>query len=430
MERKEAFEDAVVKGFIRTSQKSFANNVIIPIEIIQICCKFYKKILKLFLFSSSRSWDRKHGMIHELDTKFQVNTNISNPHQSQSNHLMQPFIYIENISSMMSVQHTSKINSNKSYDGIVAVKGIERQNPQMLFLNGIPCFESAIKAYHPCIMLFDNTKMDNNNNMVYHTFISSTPVDSNRIHQFVHCGTNGIVHEYGGYLYRLNLTNLNLTSFAFEPIHGIYGYNVKFVGFINPNSHDSVEYLSMSYLENTNKIFAIKNAWNSNCAHTEFSSSQQPMVTTEKYAKCGIFDFEKYEWKYIADCKYTKDKRNEHGFYQHESCHNSFNRDVLHVVSDKGHTATYDFNKNMWKTMADNCLNLGNTRWKKHLVWMDSKDILCCSDGRYFGYFDIRNNNTWNKMDSYYQILQTQFNHDPDCYKRTLMEKNVIAFSD
>ena len=303
------------------------------------------------------------------------------PQMNNNSYLLRPFCYIPNIS--------SSIKFNKNYDSII-------------------CLSQHRSYNYPTLLLFETNGIKlNNNNIKCNSYISTIEISQrnslyNRSpNQFLFCGNkHGIIYEDDRILYQLKLKDININSnlnnFKFTKME-----QNKNKFFESPYSNYWNCYgLSMNYFKNEEKIFVI------NCFYTEKDCSHQRTSIRVSYAKCGIFDLNKYEWKQIETYKYNHyyDDYHDYDDYYHNyyDCmigicqNNQYDINSIYTLTNYGHTSKYDIHENKWIKLYEDLDNeqLQFVNNKLPMLWMDDNPyILYCYNNKKFC-FDIRDNDT------------------------------------
>eukprot|EP01084_Bolivina_argentea_P184270 317838_1 len=371
----------IVYGYIRGIQHI---NKLAPSDIIQLCCLFWSTPLEFFIFSTTHTSnfaliytpsDEKRSLrLFNIDS--QKITNFIGP---SVNTMSPPFCYIENISLTSNLKSYAK---NSTYHAIIGLND-----------------SSFYADKYLTVCLYPNYNNLDNNDIKYEYFESSEALNIyeesyKHMHQFLYCGKkHGIIYEYDNYLYQLKLQNMDFENkhFQFTKIGHAAGRcwgQKHFFRMVNVN-----QFLSMIYMKSEQILFGVNNQYNISWSGERIKAIQLQDAVTN----CAVFDCNTLEWKRIADLKYKKEDDLE-PYYVHEVCdNNKWDTNVIYIVSNKGHTARYHFKQNKWETLTNNCLML--KKWSKHTVWMDNNFTICCSDGKYFGTFDVRDHKRkWKKM--------------------------------
>ena len=160
------------------------------------------------------------------------------------------------------------------------------------------------------------------------------------------------------------------------------------------------EYLSMMYLPKSERIFAIYNQYY--WLLTAFSKSKTTATDPEfimQSRKCGIFDLNTHKWTEIAPIEYERPYKRRFSYYHYELCANIYDENTIYAVSSTGNTQRYDFRKDKWYEIIKD--GLGLRRNRRHIVWMDNINTICCGNGGefYFAIFDTCDNEPkWKRL--------------------------------
>ena len=396
-------KELIVFGYIRENESILKKNKMIPVAIKQICLLFYNVCLKVFMFEVEDTMmqnisNTKLSVLNIKQNKmsnlipYKPNSNLHDINQPEINN--KPLCYVPNILSSTSI--SSECNEKKiTYDGILSVHTQGTMMDIMINNN-----DKASKVVN--IILFESNKIENDT-INYHSYTSTIPLTTHknyfdRVNQFLYCDKkHGVIYEYEGNLYQLNLKDINILSnqFTFNQIkYDNDIWNGEFYG----GGH-----LSMNYLYKTESIFAMKCEKN----HSWLSDDMNDLLidddnnNTIHSVKCGIFDLNKLKWKKIKSLKYSFKNNNYNRTFKTGICQNNiFDENIIYIVSNNGHTAKYDLNKNKWNMLHTEYENFRLFFYDEPIVWMDDNQyILNCAYDSFIGQLDLRQNNKkWRQM--------------------------------
>ena len=196
--------------------------------------------------------------------------------------------------------------------------------------------------------------------------------------ELLFCGDEyGIIYDLRGVLYQSKLQDIDLIhcEWKFKEITASDIWkNLQ-------NQHLHFSRLRKVYLPN-DTIFAMEKP---------YASLGLPMSgPRSNKLKCGIFDLKQKKWNEISHFE------NKNDSYAHCACYDEYKGNIIYVVGDNGDISEYDLANDQWNYQVKRIktkLNLNRNR----VCWMDNEYSLCCSDGKWFGNTDIREQDDWNE---------------------------------
>ena len=207
------------------------------------------------------------------------------------------------------------------------------------------------------------------------------------------CDRNhGVIYENNGNLWQLDLKNIRSHS-------NEYNFNKikenRFWNYWRYKDHidNKRRFLSMTYLKNQHKIFAMKCKMNSSIDHNYLLMPRSEKQS--KSLKCGIFGFNSRNWQSIQPYEYESmysDKRLMIGISK-----NQFDSNVVFTVSNMGNVVRFDMKKNKWQMIYECLADPWLDFVREPVVWMDDPNTLCCAQDKFVGSLDIRSGDGWNQ---------------------------------
>ena len=365
-------EEYLVHGYIRSIQKLLSQDIIIPIDIISLCLLFWNKSSTFIVIKKDETLNILHSNSkHYCKIKCDKHTFFSFSPSP-------PLCYIPNI--------YPSAKSTKQCDAILC------NNIFYLFpSNSINDDEIACN------------EISNINTMAIERGRYSYKATKD-LTRYLYCGNkHGIIHEHNGGLYQLKIAQTITKDASFNRLNIDPDDNIW--NNMNCTTHGST-YLSMSYLQNSERIFAIHNRQYSKkfgALLTRYETTfkkEIPEVFAKLSQRCGVFDLNEKRWIETAEIQYQRLHIKKNKFYHIESCINEWNDNIIYAVSSTGNTQRYDFKKDEWYALVNDGTSV--IRYKRHIVWMDNMNIICCvgGDGKYFGSIDVRENKPkWKSME-------------------------------
>eukprot|EP01084_Bolivina_argentea_P302135 521463_1 len=334
----------IVSGYIRQQSQALCNWLVIPVDVISICCLFYSNSFKIFIHEHSTN-NTETFRIYDINTKTKSKLLPLTKFRTHSlSSLSFPFCYINNISFYLKIPprcNGSDINPHLLYDGIIGLQKKAFFRP----------------VYYPCIMIFESNKIGDKK-IKYHRFFSTKPTYAG-FNQFIWCESYGIIHEKIGHLYQMKLSNVDLNhiapNFQFKKIYRSTFWN-------KPDGH-----LSMVYMQKHCQIFALG-------------------LCEGRQIQCKTFNFDDNKWSSYRTY-YCLDQVTDNNMYI--PLHNKYHANIVYAISNDGHIGKFDIEKNRWNTLITS--EEANIKMDTNFVtWMDNRHVVCCSDNGYGGYFDVR----------------------------------------
>eukprot|EP01084_Bolivina_argentea_P301549 520266_1 len=351
----------VIIGFIRE-----ISNEPISQNIIDLCVRFYRNIHQIFAHNELQFYMvniHQNGIANILMPNDKSNKVIKeNKYQLSSS-----WCYIPNLIS--------------NHDGFIG--GISKGET---FPNNSP--------ENPCVILFKAN--DNNNFMIeYNLIVSNETIltHNNRLKNYpIYCGKHGCIFEDNGYLYQFNSNNFNQKNgFNFTKIESEWK---------KKDLNDDNIWLSLCYQKQTETIFTISNTIESLSPISDLNvpflkmnangilTTQKKKSKKSKIAYCNVFDLNNKIWENVNNYEYETDF--DDTFRRFGICENEYNLNI-YIQSNCGHTAKYDFTKQLWYTIFEDVYNEEMHFGGTPLLWFDeSPYILFCACDPYFGCFDER----------------------------------------
>ena len=388
----------LLDGFIREIKSILTKDTIIPNEIIILCSLFLSFAQKIFIHVDNRESLSLHVLDLELKT---ISKLIPNNPSNLFLEFPNPHCYIPNISQYLKKSSANNSNLPKSFDGIITSDSYSVNSDSQ----GIN------------ILTFESDHADNDT-IKYYKDSSQSKCDL--FEQLIFCGKDhGIIYELNGCLYQCKLQQIDLRAvdINFSKISDDAAWeNENYSG--KRSSRTQLKYLP------NDKIFAIWRPsllWGVNYGFGEFG----PLKTNELEDLsliCAIFDFKTKKWNKITDFICKRDKKFKGVFSKWRGiCYDEYRENIVYVVGSKGDVSQYDMVNDEWKYWdMERKLNLG---WTVE-CWMDNKYIICCSDGKWFGNIDIReqdSNPQWNVMEDTAELTSPIVSNLPSWKYRPLL---------
>eukprot|EP01083_Nonionella_stella_P047802 127951_1 len=358
----------VVSGYIRIIIEPLLKNSslhLIPTSVVLLCYDFYSSQIMLciaFIAHNARKKNaEKFGIIdHESGniSKYQLFTQFDSLYQFNTNNYISsaqsPHCFVPNISSKLtnlSPTYFHNINiKRKSYHGIFSL--LKQSDANQIRLN-------------PYFSLFKSSNVREQN--YFHELVSTkqlvgSPQKGNGYHFdwikepncVLFCGRDyGIIYEWNKKLYQLDLKTIDSDNFEFKPMGS---YNNNQWKHQTLNKMYSQSYLSMQYLNNIEKLFAIY------CQ----DSYGQPSNTWNTIRQYGIYDLQQEKWTTINTCPF-----NISGNFRCSLCYES---DIVYMVRSSGPPVLYYCEKDEWIELKKGGLWRG-----EGIIWIDKYDpnLLC-----------------------------------------------------
>ena len=376
--------ELLINGYIRRIQSLLSAKIIVPSDIILLCLLFFKKSLKFITIEKNRKKINiyKHDIKQTLSLQYKPK-----PRDKRYNDVViEPSCYIPNISSLITFKFDAE--NTKSYDAILL---IEHNIPAM--------FTPNKPSRYLSLLLFSSDSIDKDQNIECQSIHSNESLQSNiknlvssfdarsvqtKYVQFLNCGDkHGIIYEYNGNLLQLSLQNINEYNLSFDKVINVDEDDQIWHNW--QKSYNFYKYLSMLYLNGSERIFAVYNehGW------FKFHAQKDDPEYIEQSRKCGIFDLNERKWTEIASIKFKRLYSDRHKYYHYELCKNECDNNVIYAVSNTGNTQKYDVEKNEWQEIVKDGLEFGNKL--RHIVWMDNVNTICCGSGNgsYFGSLNV-----------------------------------------
>eukprot|EP01084_Bolivina_argentea_P150313 262512_1 len=360
-----------VEGYIRLSTSIFSTNTIIPTDIISLCILFISNVSKLFIRVTNKETTLHIFNIHSKTiSKLVEYRSYKIQDYTSSNHS-----YIPNVSEYICVKDNNNIgiDTNKSYDALLCIEEF---------------YTTRIKHKSAALYLFVPDYMPNDK-IYYERYVCAAELPTHRVDQILFCGEkHGIIYPYNGYLYQSKLQDIN-----FEIM------NWKFSKMNRKKMWEHSTTYLMSYLSTKQKIFAMESKKN---------LMPKKIENCSKKLKCAVFDFCQDKWMNLKAFEHCD--RTQSAF---AICDNLYNEDIIYSIGQKGQISQYSLSVNKWCTFGtkhkQDVLNKWCTFGTKHkqdiVCWMDNNYVICCSDGYYFGYMDIRDrSNRWQPIHDIIQL--------------------------
>eukprot|EP01084_Bolivina_argentea_P122313 216744_1 len=368
-------KELLIHGYVRLNKHKT-----IPLEIIEICRSFYSISLKIFTFGSGFSmssgvWNFFISHLNSKNGTTLINRKCKTLEKVTCK-VQRPWCYIPNISTSI---NNINMCRNKCFDGIIG-----------------SYYTSQPHNIYPTLLLFEANKIKMQNDIVeYNAYNSSQTMP--QVESFnpqgcmLYCGDkHGVIYQDECIMYQLKLNEIDLKLNNFKFIKMKQDNNTFFDARTESPGTGS---LSLNYLQYHNKIFGIN-------VFSSFFDSKPTTLKLSSFANCGIFDLDNCVWKQVKSYEYnTYSSAGIWGpiFMAGLSFNNLYDTNCCqYIVSNIGHTAKYDMNKNKWITIVEDLKMMfrHNTR---PVVWFDDNpSILYCvaeSNKKFRGFLDIRNNN-------------------------------------
>eukprot|EP01084_Bolivina_argentea_P247270 413722_1 len=381
--------ELLINGFVRSIQSNLIHFKIIPVDVIHLCILFYSIQIRILISTNTHTLQNNDFMIAEFATKMITKLNI----QKDIHKYGALFgCYIPKISSMIQCHP-----KNKTFDAILPFSRLSLHDNSNM---------------DNCILLLESEKICVTDIVTPKLFVSKNKV-TNLIHaKTIFCGKkHGIIYVDKHGLNQLKLENIKLNhndhtfDFKNEEIQSNINEIFKLPGNYNSRRQmrQSEHYLSMRYLSNYNKIFAMQ------C----YNDSGFPMLKhspkmLSKESICGMFDFSNNKWIQIPNFKYKISENGLRSVY-YLICQSPIKMADIFVLSNLNKTAKYDCNKHQWITYYD--VESSFQKMDYYDLWFDIDPFVlyrCCKGcWKYndvkFQYFDTRTrmkNVGWKELDA------------------------------
>eukprot|EP01084_Bolivina_argentea_P157028 273643_1 len=384
----------LIHGYIRELTDCISKDIITLVDIIELCLLFYDSPSVKLLISLMKGRETSNE-INILDASTSNFTTLSQQiigggWGSSVYPLCAPYCHIPCISSNICISMT-ELNPNISYDGILCFESHDECS-----------FNYYSSRRFPKLVIYPS-KLENTEINDFYSVTSSAQFPRHIIcrsgihvdkYKLTYCSSrNGVIFDYNGNgdLFQLKLNDIDFVSkdFEFQQINEnrtdkLWGHKNSAYSYSHSPAH---HWLSMEYLSESNKIFAIKNM---------YDWSQDESIDK---AECGIFDFvtntwiEMSEYKFMFPAKYKTD-------FRVAICHDRCNEYQIYSVTNYGQVGMFDIMKNEWKLLNSIDINessMPDTHdrygFPTPTIWIDDKSKLCTIiSGKYFKQYDIRNN--------------------------------------
>eukprot|EP01084_Bolivina_argentea_P139364 245183_1 len=357
--------EILVYGFIRALKLK-----LIPVEIIKICNAFYETH-KIFIISFGHPSNNKLCLANIPNKSI---LELTTSKIKDIDHYTPSTCYIPNIS-----QHIN--NCTAHYDGLVGI------------CEWCPKFH---REYHAVVMLFNPNNFQNNQisyKLMRANGSMPSLVDTNHYNppDLIYCGEkHGIIcyHKYG--LYKLKLQNISVGTNTFNFTPAITEYDIE-----NHSKLYNMESGAISYIQNEEKVFAINGYRKMRVWQYRHEMTLDQSEKLHETRGCAIFDLCNQKWNKAANFEYEKYRKQTllTGICQN----NQYYTTNVHIVSNIGHIAKYDMNKNVWEMLLHDIDNTEIQFGEKPVVWFEHSphiiSMYCYNRTRrtqYFGCFDIR----------------------------------------
>ena len=314
-----------------------ANNLMnrIPDDIFILCYEFYKYFIKLGIAYSSRidSTLENYTIMDIQSGDIQNYTFLNSP---QLNHTLQDNESDSDSSSgsygksiFFSAEFMYHIDHlpTKLLDDVMA----QYNKNDYSFIDAVLCKMMSKGIPYPCILFHGKYK---NDNKILHQLVSKTKMPN--FESICVCDARDAIYaQKDGKLYELKLSKIIDEAFEFEQIHDTFAW-------LDATSFARQISSKLEYIKNKNQLFAIK------CEYHLLAMYETDRGETSRYRECGIYDFNKKQWKEIAQFKYKWHNSDFLCITTYDTREN-----VIYLVSHIGHTARYDCNENKWTILAN-----------------------------------------------------------------------------
>eukprot|EP01084_Bolivina_argentea_P097046 174457_1 len=302
-------DELLVNGFIRESKSLLTNTIIIPLDIISLCCLFFKRSFKILIFNQSQYSHERHIKI--LDVASKKLTKLKYKYITAVMHRMHPkYISLCYIPQFLS---QNALFCSDKWQNIFIIPFRYKTNCDVITSSSI------IRANQP----------SGSYGGAYNTKIQS-----------LFCGIKyGVIYERYGIMYQCKLQNTeqrqDVQKIECNDIFDIGDENIKHL------FGAAEDYLIMAYSANREIIFAIHQHKDGDSSSDSSSEEHDHDDVGTYYTKlvCGIFDLNQKKWRRIENLKVRS--RLSH-FWQ--ACFDGYG--MVYAVSNIGEIAGYDINKN------------------------------------------------------------------------------------